>query len=216
MPVIKHKIISLLFVLLITPAVAQVTNIGEQLSGILQDSICDSNWKHKEDSLQENFYTQSKFITLTYTKNGKQKSLKNCKFIIHINNVPHLIKTTVAGVYPLTFKIDSTQTIFIHLTVGTTTMRQKLSSATQIQQGANIEFGQITNIRRQTKKFYRKFQGNSDGLSQHDRFNNQFLNNANMVYQIKQKAVNYMTYVEVTPTVWACGIVTQYAIYQKR
>jgi len=211
MPLAKHKILSLLFVLLITPAFAQLTK-SEQLSSTLQN---DGSWKHKEDSLQEIFYTQSKFITLSYTKNGKQKSLKKCKFIIHINGVPHLIKTTVAGVYLLNLKIDSTQTIFLHLTVGTTTMRQKLSSATQIQQGANIEFGQITNIRRQTKNFYHKFRGNSDGLSQHDRFNNQFLNNANMVYQIKQKAVNYITYVEVTPTVWACGIATQYAVHQK-
>ena len=182
------------------------------LTGIQLDSLFSIKWHKEQDSLRTEFYKQPKFIKLTYEKNGKIKPFTG-RFFISVDSNEFELKPNVLGQYEVAFTVDTSQTIILKILNGKETFTQQLSSPIEIENGATIVFGVVTDIQKQSKKGIRIPRNEFDELSKKDEFYNSIFQSENILNLAQQKKIRRFEYIEVIPRAFGDITITRYTKY---
>jgi len=209
MTVLKTNILTLTLVLSTCLTFGQTE---KPLTALQQDSLFSVKWNKEQDSLRTEFYKQPKLIKLTFEKNGKIKPFKG-RFFITVDSNEFELQPNNLGQYEVTFAVDTSQTIILKLTIDKETFIQQLSRPTEIENGARVVFGIVTDVQKQSKKGIRKARNENDELSKKDEFYNSFFQNERTLNLARQKKIKRIEYVQVTPRVYGCGTGMKYVKY---
>ena len=182
------------------------------LTAYQRDSLFSIKWNKEQDSLRAAFYKQPKLIKLTFEKNGKVKPLIG-RFFISVDSNEFELQPNNFGQYEVTFTVDTSQTIKLKLIIDKDTFIQQISRPTEIENGATVVFGIVTDVQKQSKKGIRKPRNEDDELSEKDKFYNSIFQNERILNLARQKKIKRIEYVQVTPRVYGCGTSTKYVKY---
>ncbi len=180
-----------------------------------QDSM-DVRWKKQMDSLSHDFYAKPKYFDLKLEINGKQKRIKNEKFIVSINQKETEIKPDSAGKYFMNFQVDSEQSIILKLLSNNLDIEVNLKGHEneQLLPGAKLIFGEIKDIYKQSRRGLRKPKDDDHELSKSDERYNSILTNERFKAGIANRKINAISYVHITPRVFGCGMESEYLMYK--
>lgn len=193
-------------------AYGQTNDVTKHLTGIQQDSLFSIKLKKEQDSLRTEFYKQPKVIKLTFEKDGRAKPFIG-QFFIWINGEEFELKPNTLGFYAVDLELDHAEPLMLKITNGKNILVQPLLNPSEIKNGADIVYGVITNIQKQTKKAIKKLSEKDHELSPKHEFYNAILDDETLLDLALQNKIKRVEYLQVTPIVFGCGTSNRYINY---